>query len=79
MLSRTGAGSMVLYDTDRIFLEVGVPAITLFYPQAWLFEPCFPCAGSQGLPCGQPSLPLLQDVKRGAEACLALVGKNCSL
>src|SRR5262249_30556227 len=48
MTARTGAGSVVPWAMARILLGVGVPAITLFYPQAWLFEPFFSLRSSAG-------------------------------
>src|SRR6266850_1228314 len=78
--TRGGAGpspcstaSVVSCAMARILLGVRVCVRTLFYPQAWLFEP-FSCSyiGPPERPRGRPSPPLLDGVlgkRRGDRSC----------
>src|SRR5215472_8534184 len=61
----------------RILLRVGVFARTLFYPQAWLFEP-FSCACA-GTALTSPRMalpPFLEAVKLRGERHIGGVGKK---
>src|SRR6266850_648759 len=82
--TRGGAGpspcstaSVVSCAMARILLGVRVCVRTLFYPQAWLFEP-FSCSyiGPPERPRGRPSPPLLDDVKRTGHGIVSLNGKK---
>src|SRR5262249_31408584 len=79
MTSRTGAGSVVPCVMARILLGVGVPIITLCYPQAWLFEPFFPLRWIAGAVMWLAITPSPAGCQARRGGMLGLVGKNCSL
>src|SRR6266850_1768518 len=75
--SPCSTASVVSCAMARILLGVRVCVRTLFYPQAWLFEP-FSCSyiGPPERPRGRPSPPLLDDVKRTGHGIVSLNGKK---